>query len=91
MWDKEFTIKSWALKWLEGSLVSYAKGSTHLNVVIGRIEKCIKSYGVNTDEIKAIIEVIIQNPAYLPTLSTTDKMTRLKPVKDIIKKMEHGR
>jgi len=90
LWDKELTMKSWALKWLEGSLISFVRGSTHLNLVIGRIEKCIKSYGVKVDEVKAMIEAIEQNPAYLPTLPAEEKIARLKPMKDVLERMRRG-
>ncbi|MEM2128458.1 MAG: hypothetical protein QXN86_02220 [Candidatus Methanomethylicaceae archaeon] len=58
-----------------------------MNLVTGRIRKCIESYGIKVDEVKAMIEAIEQNPAYLPALSMEEKIARLKPVKDAVKDM----
>jgi hypothetical protein len=77
-------IKDWALKWVEGSIISCVKGKTPLNMVVGRIRRALNSYGLKIDEILALIDAVESNPVYLPTLSKAEKSARLKPIKDAL-------
>jgi len=38
--------KNWALNWVKGSIVSYLRGNTPVNIVKGRIKRAVESYGV---------------------------------------------
>jgi len=77
-------IKDWAIKWVEGSIISCVKGKTPLNMVVGRIRRALNSYGLKMDEILALIDAVESNPVYLPTLSKAEKSARLKPIKDAL-------
>jgi len=80
-------IKDWAIKWVEGSIISCVKGKTPLNMVVGRIRRALNSYGLKMDEILALIDAIESNPVYLPTLSKVGKSIKLKPIRDAVVKM----
>jgi hypothetical protein len=77
-------IKDWAIKWVEGSIISYVRGRTPLNMVVGRIKRALNSFGLKTDEVLALIEAVESNPVYLPSLSKAEKSVRLKPIKDAL-------
>jgi hypothetical protein len=77
--------REWALKWVEGSVLSYAKGKTSLNILLGRIRRAIKSYGINRDDVLAIMDVIQKSPVYLPTFSKEEKSSKLNPLKEKLK------
>jgi hypothetical protein len=77
-------IKDWAIKWVEGSIISYVRGRTPLNMVVGRIKRALNSFGLKTDEVLALIEAVESNPVYLPSLSKAEKSARLKPIKDAL-------
>ena len=77
-------IKDWAIKWVEGSIISYVRGRTPLNMVVGRIRRALNSFGLKTDEVLALIEAVESNPVYLPSLSKAEKSARLKPIKDAL-------
>jgi hypothetical protein len=83
----EHEIKDWAMKWVEGSIISCVKGKTPLNMVVGRIKRALNSYGLKMDEILALIDAIENNPVYLPTLSKVEKSIKLKPIRDAVVKM----
>ena len=70
--------RKWALKWVEGSIIGYIKGSTPLNILIGRIKRSITSYRVTMEDVEAIIDMIERNPVYLPDLPRQQKLTRIK-------------
>jgi hypothetical protein len=80
-------IKDWAMKWVEGSIISCVKGKTPLNMVVGRIRRALNSYGLKMDEILALIDAIENNPVYLPTLGKVEKSIKLKPIRDAVVKM----
>jgi hypothetical protein len=77
-------IKDWAMKWVEGSIISCVRGRTPLNMVVGRIRRALNSYGLRMDEILALIDAVESNPVYLPTLSKAEKSARLKPIKEAL-------
>jgi len=55
-------MRDWALKWLRGSIESYIRGNTPINMVKGRIKKAMKSYSISIDEIEALINSISHDP-----------------------------
>jgi hypothetical protein len=77
-------IKDWAIKWVEGSIISYVRGRTPLNMVVGRIRRALNSFGLKADEVLALIEAVESNPVYLPSLSKAEKSARLKPIKEAL-------
>lgn len=79
--------REWALKWIEGSLISFLRGRTPLNMLIGRIERAIESYGVSPTDVLSLIALIENSPLYLPSLPAEEKKARLKPVKEVVEKM----
>jgi hypothetical protein len=83
-------IKDWAIKWVEGSIISYVRGRTPLNMVIGRIKRALNSYGLKIDEILALIDAVESSPVYLPTLSKAEKSIKLKPVREAVAEMDAG-
>jgi len=75
------------LKWIEGSIVSYLKGKTPVNILIGRIRRAIESYGVTPGDIQLLISSIASNPAYLPSVSIEEKRSKLKPIEEELEKL----
>ena len=57
------SLRDWALKWVEGSIVSYFFDEIPLNVVMGVVRRAIKSYGVKPGEIRDIISLKTLDPA----------------------------
>jgi hypothetical protein len=80
--------KDWALKWIEGVLVSYFFGKTPLNVVKGVVKRVIESYGVKPGEIGVIISLKTPDPALNIPRKTREK--RAKPLLEFIEKLEKG-
>lgn len=76
--------KERALKWVEGVIVGYVKGTIELNRALGMINKALESYGVTREELFTIIKNVEQNPVYLPFIKTEEKVFRLKSLKDKI-------
>jgi len=79
--------KDWALKWIEGSTVSYITGRTSLNILLGRIKRAVEDYGVDKSEVLAIIDVIERSPVYLPSLSREEKGSKLEPLRRAVENM----
>jgi hypothetical protein len=81
-------IKDWAMKWIEGSIISCVRGRTPLNMVVGRIRRALNSYGLRMDEVEALIDTIENSPVYLPSLGKDEKAVRLKPVKEALTRLQ---
>ncbi|RLE84452.1 MAG: hypothetical protein DRJ67_10555 [Thermoprotei archaeon] len=79
--------KEWALKWIRGSILSYVTGGITLRMVVGRIRRALKSYGVKKGEVIAIIDVIQDSPVYLPSLSRDEKASKLEPLRRALEEM----
>ena len=79
--------KDWALKWVEGFLVSYFFGKTPLNVVKGVVKRVIESYGVKPGEIGVIISLKTLDPALNIPRKTRG---RAKPLLEFIENLEKG-
>ena len=75
--------REWALKWVEGSVVSYIKGSTSLNLVLGRIRKALKSYKVTLNDIDILLKNIEVDPKY-----STPVEVRRKKIEELRKALE---
>jgi len=75
--------REWALKWVEGSVVSYIKGSTSLNLVLGRIRKALKSYDVTLNDINLLLKSIEVDPKY-----STPMEVRRKKIEELRKALE---
>jgi len=78
-------LKEWALKWAQGVILGFCRGKIELNRVIGMLRRAEK-YGVKSDELLSIIEVIEESPVYLPFMSNEEKRSKLKPLKEIFNK-----
>ena len=78
--------KDWALKWIEGFLVSYFFGKTPLHVVKGVVKMVIESYGVKPGEIGAIISLKTLDPALNIPRKTREE--RAKPLLEFIEKLK---
>lgn len=78
------------MRWVEGSIVSYAKhvarGDVRISLgnIIGRIEKATTSYGVKPEDVLAIIDNIINNPDILPWIPRERKEEILKPLREAV-------
>lgn len=75
------------MKWIEGSIVSYMNSGTAFNILIGRIRKAIGNYGIQKDDVLAIIDVIQSSPVYLPALSREEKASKLRPLREAVVKL----
>ncbi|MEM4452864.1 MAG: hypothetical protein QW182_06660 [Thermosphaera sp.] len=58
-----FNAREWALNWLKGSIIGYMRGEITLNNLLGRIRRCLESYGVALSDVKVLLDVIIWDPA----------------------------
>jgi hypothetical protein len=58
-----FSEKEWALKWLRGSIESFFRGKTSLQIVVGRIRRAVESYNVSVAEVKQIIGSLLIDPS----------------------------
>jgi hypothetical protein len=83
-------VKEWAMKWVEGSIISCVRDRTPVNMVVGRIRRALSSYGLKTDEILALIDAVESNPVYLPTLSKAEKSVKLKPIREAVAEIKAG-
>jgi len=72
--------KEWAMKWLEGSILSYVKGRITLAMLLGRIRRALESYSIRKEDVRAILSLIQDNPAYLPSLTKEEKESKVKTV-----------
>ncbi|MCC6004962.1 MAG: hypothetical protein LM590_11555 [Thermofilum sp.] len=80
--------RGWALNWIRGSIASYLRGSTPLNIVQGRIKKAVKSYGVRLQDISAILNALLMDPVL--DVPSELKESRAKPLLEFIKNLERG-
>jgi hypothetical protein len=80
----ELEVKDWALRCVEGSIISYTRGRIPLNMAVGRIRRALNSYGLKMGEVLALMDAIESSPVYLPTLSKAEKSARLEQVKEAL-------
>ena len=88
-WVKLYGVKhvnpnsrEWALKWVEGSVVGYIKGSTPLNILLGRIRKALKM-GVTLNDINLLLKSIEVDPKY-----STPMEVRREKIEELRKALE---
>ena len=74
--------REWALKWVEGSVVSYIKDSTSLNILLGRIRKALKM-GVTLNDVNLLLKSIEVDPKY-----PTPMEVRRKKIEELRKALE---
>jgi len=78
--------REWALKWVEGSVVGYIKGSTPLNILLGRIRKALKSYDVTLNDIDLLLKSIEVDPKYsIPVEVRRKKIEELRKALESLK------
>ncbi len=85
----DFT-REWALSWVRGSIVGYVKGSTPLNIVLGRIRRALESYGVTPDDIELLLRSIEADPSALPYMEPFAKRAKLDELRRALGGIEGG-
>jgi len=77
--------REWALKWLKGSVESYFRGKTSLEIVVGRIRRALESYNVGLDEVKQIVNSLLLDPSINVPKDVREEKARelLKTVEDL--------
>ncbi|MEM1510710.1 MAG: hypothetical protein QXO22_07155 [Thermosphaera sp.] len=58
-----FNAREWALNWLKGSIIGYMRGEITLNNLLGRIKRCLESYGVMLSDVKVLLDLVTWDPA----------------------------
>jgi hypothetical protein len=82
------SLRDWALKWVEGSIVSYFSDKTSLNVVMGVIRRAIRSYGVKPGEIRDIIGLRILDPGL--NIPSKVREEKARPLLEFIERLKRG-
>jgi hypothetical protein len=82
------SLRDWALKWVEGSIVSYFSDRTSLNVVMGVVRRAIKSYGVKPGEIRDTISLKILDSGLNIPRKTREE--RARPLLEFIERLKEG-
>ena len=72
-------LKSWALNWLKGSFVSYLRGATSERIILGRIKRCLESYGISLEEVRKLAISITLDPSLNlgPTEEQQERLDKL--------------
>ena len=82
MKQKSDFAREWALKWAEGCIIGYIRGTLEERKAIPMLKRAIEM--LSPSEVKKIIENVWQNPVYLPSLDTSMKKTKAK---ELLKKL----
>lgn len=82
-------MKEWALNWLKGSIVGYMRGEITLGNLLGRIRRCLETYGVTSSDIKVLLEVIVWDPA-LNLGSPEERREKLDPLLRSLNELVEG-
>jgi len=80
--------RSWALRWVRGSVGSYILGRTRLEVVRGRVRRAIESYGVSPEDVRAIVSSLLSDP--LLDVPRELREERVRPLMDFLRQLEGG-
>jgi len=80
--------KEWALKWLRGSIESYIRGKTPLEIIKGRVKRALRSYGIKPGEVEAIVNTLLLDP--LVNTPRELREERARPLLEFIKELERG-
>jgi hypothetical protein len=79
-------VRNWALNWVRGSIESYLRGNTPINIVKGRIKRAIESYGVKPEEISTIINLLQIDPSL--TIPRELREERARPLIEFIEQLK---
>jgi len=82
------SLRDWALNWVRGSIESYLRGKTPINIVKGRIRRAIESYGVKPEEISTIIDLLQIDPSL--TIPRELREERARPLLEFIEYLKKG-
>jgi len=82
------SMRDWALSWIRGSIESYLRGKTPINIVKGRIKRAIESYGIKPEEVSTIISLLQVDPSL--TIPRELREERAKPLLEFIENLEKG-
>ena len=80
--------KEWALRWVEGFVVSHLFGKASLNIVKGIVRRAAKSYGVKPREVGAFITLKTLDPSL--NISRKTREERARPLPEFIENVEKG-
>ena len=77
--------REWALKWVEGSVMGYIKGSTPLNILLGRIRKALKM-GIALNDVDLLLKSTEVDPKYtMPVEVRREKIEELRKALENLK------
>ena len=82
MKQKSDFAREWALKWAEGCIIGYIRGTLEERKAIPMLKRAIEM--LSPYEVKKIIENVWQNPVYLPSLDVSTKKSKAK---ELLKKL----
>jgi len=82
------SMRDWALNWIRGSIESYLRGKTPINIVKGRIKRAIESYGVKPEEIGTIINLLQVDPSL--TIPRELREERARPLLEFVEELRKG-
>lgn len=80
--EKEYRIQ-WSLKWAEGCIVGYVKGTLEAKRAVGMLKRAM-DWGVKEKELKAILDSIKTSPVYLPSMRTEEKAKKISELKKLL-------
>jgi hypothetical protein len=81
-------MRDWALNWIRGSIESYLRGKTPINIVKGRIKRAIESYGVKPEEVGTIINLLQVDPSL--TIPRELREERARPLLEFVEELRKG-
>ncbi len=82
MRQKSDFAREWALKWAEGCVIGYVRGTLEERKAIPMLKRAIDM--LSPSEVKKIIENVWKNPVYLPSMDTRTKKAKAK---ELLKKL----
>ncbi|MEM4005450.1 MAG: hypothetical protein QXM43_07440 [Desulfurococcaceae archaeon] len=74
-----FNAREWALKWLKGSIIGYMRGEITLSNLLGRVKRCLTSYGVTLPDVMGLLDTVVRDPA-LNLGSPEERRRKLDPL-----------
>jgi len=75
-------VRQWSLKWVEGTILGFARGRLEFNRAVGMLRKAREM--VKDEEFRAIFANIESSPVYLPTMTPERKKTKLRPLREAL-------
>lgn len=72
--------KQWSLKWTEGCIIGYVRGTLESKRAVGMLKRALK-LGVKETELKTILDNIKNNPIYLPSMRSEEKARKINELK----------